>query len=238
MSAHHVVEPTGRRDRPSTVFIAPEDLLAKWRERPETPTDLLAFADKDVQHAVDIIRRDQPRVVVFDQIFASTSVGAAVVDDLCADPRLARTDIRLLEAAHSASLGTYGPTTGLALANLAKTLARRPLRQASRVKMPVGSNILVDGSSAILVDISTSGAQVVSSTILKPNQRVRLVVTTNGTAGRSAGSVGLVVARDGAGPGLVPRRSPVQGRTPGVSSRACPRASKTDLGSTAPETRP
>ena len=189
MSAHPVVEPTRRIACPSTVFIAPEDLLAKWSERPETPTDLLAFADKDVQHAVDIIRRDQPRVVVFDQLFASTSEGAAIVDDLCSDPRLARTDIRLLEAAHSASLGTHGPTTGLALANLATKLARRPLRQASRVKMPAGSDILVDGAPAILVDISTSGAQVVSSTILKPNQRVRIVVTTNGTAGRSAGSV-------------------------------------------------
>ena len=103
--------------------------------------------------------------------------------------RLARTDIRLLEAARSASLGTHGPTTGLALANLAKPLGRRPLRQASRVKMPAGADVLVDGAPAILVDISTSGAQVVSSTILKPNQRVRLVVTTNGTAGRSAASV-------------------------------------------------
>ena len=190
MSAHQLAEPTTRRiDCPSTVFIASEDLLAQWSERPETPTDLLAFADKDVQHAVDIIRRNQPQIVVFDQTFASTSAGAAVVDDLCSDPRLARTDIRLLEAARSASLGTHGPTTGLALANLAKPLGRRPLRQASRVKMPAGTDVLVDGAPAILVDISTSGAQVVSSTILKPNQRVRLVVTTNGTAGRSAASV-------------------------------------------------
>ena len=37
--------------------------------------------------------------------------------------------------------------------------------------------------------MSTSGAQVVSLTILKPNQRVRVVVTTDGTANRSAANV-------------------------------------------------
>ena len=185
-----MVEPTtGRTDWPSTVLIASEDLLAKWSEHLTTPTDLLAFADSDVQHAVDIIRCNQPRIVVFDQMFASTSKGAAVVHDLCSDPSLAQTDIRLLEAERSTSLGTHWPKTGLALANLAKSLARRPLRQAKRVKIPAGVEVLVDGAPATLVDMATSGAQVVSLTILKPNQRVRVVVTTDGTANRSAANV-------------------------------------------------
>ena len=190
MSAHQVVEPTTRRtDCPSTVLIAFEDLLAKWSKRLATSTDLLTFADSDVQHAVDIIRRNQPRIVVFDQMFASTSKGAAVVHDLYSDPRLAQTDIRLLEAERSTSPGTHGPENGLALANLTKPPARRPLRQARRVKIPTGVEVLVDGAPATLVDISTSGAQVVSSTILKPNQRVRVMVTTDGAAKRSAANV-------------------------------------------------
>ena len=122
-------------------------------------------------------------------MFASTSKGAAVVHDLCSHQRLAQTNIRLLEAERSTSLGTHGPKTGLALANLAKPLARRPLRQAPRVKILAGVEVLVDGAPATLVDMSTSGAQVVSLTILKPNQRVRVVVTTDGVAKRSAANV-------------------------------------------------
>jgi hypothetical protein len=37
--------------------------------------------------------------------------------------------------------------------------------------------VLVDGRSAALVDLSTIGAQVVSSNVLKPNQRIRVVLT-------------------------------------------------------------
>ena len=34
--------------------------------------------------------------------------------------------------------------------------------------------MLIDGNPALLVDLSVVGAQVVSNTLLKPNQRVRL----------------------------------------------------------------
>ena len=34
--------------------------------------------------------------------------------------------------------------------------------------------VVVDGNAATLVDLSTVGAQVVSSAVLKPNQRVRM----------------------------------------------------------------
>ena len=34
----------------------------------------------------------------------------------------------------------------------------------------------VDGNPAALIDLSTVGAQVVSATVLKPNQRVRVIM--------------------------------------------------------------
>jgi hypothetical protein len=37
--------------------------------------------------------------------------------------------------------------------------------------------VLVDGNQAALIDLSTVGAQVVSTTVLKPNQRIRLAMT-------------------------------------------------------------
>jgi hypothetical protein len=36
--------------------------------------------------------------------------------------------------------------------------------------------VLIDGNAATLVELSTGGAQVVSPTILKPNQRVRMTL--------------------------------------------------------------
>ena len=61
--------------------------------------------------------------------------------------------------------------------------------------------MLIDGNPAMLVDLSTVGAQVVSATLLKPNQRVRLSFTEGGEAGalqRRRGMVG-VRAAEGAG---------------------------------------
>lgn len=49
-------------------------------------------------------------------------------------------------------------------------------RYAPRVPVVQGLEVLLDGSPATLVDVSVTGAQVVSSTVLKPNQRVRVVL--------------------------------------------------------------
>jgi hypothetical protein len=39
-----------------------------------------------------------------------------------------------------------------------------------------GVEVLIDGSPATLIDLSVIGAQVISPTILKPNQRVRMIL--------------------------------------------------------------
>jgi hypothetical protein len=48
---------------------------------------------------------------------------------------------------------------------------------------------MVDGNRATLVDLSTLGAQVVSTTVLKPNQRVRLALTDEHVSLRFNGAV-------------------------------------------------
>jgi PilZ domain len=40
-----------------------------------------------------------------------------------------------------------------------------------------GVDVVIDGNVATLVDLSVIGAQVVSPTILKPNQRVRISIS-------------------------------------------------------------
>ena len=55
-------------------------------------------------------------------------------------------------------------------------LDQRGTRRAPRVRMREGIEVLVDGNTASLVDLSTVGAQVVCTSVLKPNQRVRVTL--------------------------------------------------------------
>ena len=52
-------------------------------------------------------------------------------------------------------------------------------RQAERIKLQAANDVLVDGVTSVLVDISTSGAQVLSPTTLRPNRVVRLMLRTS-----------------------------------------------------------
>jgi hypothetical protein len=56
-------------------------------------------------------------------------------------------------------------------------LDQRGTRRAPRVRIAGDVSVLVDGNGAKLVDLSTVGAQVISPTTLKPNQRVRMALT-------------------------------------------------------------
>ena len=47
----------------------------------------------------------------------------------------------------------------------------------------------MDGNPALLIDLSLVGSQVVSSTVLKPNQRVRVIMGDGKAAVRCSGSL-------------------------------------------------
>jgi len=62
-------------------------------------------------------------------------------------------------------------------------------RRAARFRIRQGVEIQLDGNPANLVDLSVMGAQVVSATILRPNQRVRISVPTDEFVMRFRGAV-------------------------------------------------
>ena len=71
-----------------------------------------------------------------------------------------------------------------------KRPSRRSIRRARvapRIRIKDGVDVAIDGNPAALVDLSAVGAQVVSPTVLKPNQRVR-VLMENGKV-KCAGAV-------------------------------------------------
>jgi hypothetical protein len=58
-----------------------------------------------------------------------------------------------------------------------QTLDQRGTRRAPRFKVAGTFGALLDGNAASVVDISTIGAQVVSSVVLKPNQVVKMALS-------------------------------------------------------------
>src|SRR5262249_19147208 len=57
---------------------------------------------------------------------------------------------------------------------------QRGTRRAPRFKMKEKTMVVVDGANAVLIDLSTIGAQLVSPAKLSPNQRVRVVLKDEG----------------------------------------------------------
>jgi hypothetical protein len=55
--------------------------------------------------------------------------------------------------------------------------------------MRQGIDVQIDGSTAALVDLSTMGAQVLSTTVLKPRQRVRVILAVEPYLIRAIGTV-------------------------------------------------
>jgi hypothetical protein len=159
-----------------TVFVASADLLARLSSQ-SASADLLTFTDSESQGALDAIVRRRPRVVVLEQLFAATAKGEAFVNRLRADPQLSGLEIRLLASDRSAVLKTSPHALnvgGGTLVSMAQPFLTGPLRRAQRVRMPAGVDLVIDGSAARLIDLSTMGAQVLSAVILRPNQSVRL----------------------------------------------------------------
>jgi hypothetical protein len=74
---------------------------------------------------------------------------------------------------------------------IAEPLDQRGTRRAKRYRISPPLDVMVDGNTATLVDLSKIGAQVVSTAALKPNQRVRLGLTDDRATVRVNGRVAL-----------------------------------------------
>lgn len=155
------------------MLIAAANLLPALKERTfRAETELIAFADTDALHALDVISRRRPHLVALERGFASTPRGTALIHRLRADPTLAQLEIRVVS--HEEQGMPAAMPAAAAVAMPATPLDYRGTRRAPRYAMAPGVSVEVNGNEATLVDLSTIGAQVVSATILKPNQRVRL----------------------------------------------------------------
>ena len=158
---------------PATVLIAAPEHLAALKARDDM-VSATTFSDTEALRALDVITRQRPDVVALERLFAATSRGTALINRIKADPSLTACEIRIV--AHDGSGGTSAAAVAEAPRPPAAPLDQRGPRRAPRVRMGEGVEVQIDGSPAALVDLSLVGAQVVSSTILKPNQRIRVTI--------------------------------------------------------------
>jgi hypothetical protein len=175
----------------SVVLIAVPDQLDALKARTEY-TDAQAFTDAETPAALEAIIVGRPDIVAIERLFAKKSRGAALINRIKADTSLETVEIRIVSAESGAAKAAGrggssvapadlagGGTAAAAVAAPPVALDQKGTRRAQRFKIIEGIEVLIDGNPAMLVDLSTVGAQVESGTLHKPNQRVRLSFLEN-----------------------------------------------------------
>ena len=159
-----------------TVLIAAPTYLGALKQRNEFK-DALAFVDTDALRAFEAILRQRANVVVIDASFAATSRGSALIGRIKADPLLTDCDVQVI-AHEEAPPAAVEPVVaaGRVSAPIVPASKPGPPSASTPFTMLDGVELLVDGLSATLIDLSVNGAQVVSTTSLKPHQKVRLTL--------------------------------------------------------------
>lgn len=185
------------------------------RERLAGEEDLQTFADSEPIQALQAILDQRPDLIVIERLFAATPRGAALINRIKTDPGLGACEIRVMShtgdyvrqvtrpasgpsGGTSVPVETHAPGGSSAQAASAASVATaegvRPLdwhgtRRAQRYKVKPGVEIQLDGSAVSVVDVSVVGAQVVSPTILRPNQKVRVTIPHEETQVRCRGTI-------------------------------------------------
>lgn len=182
------------------------------RERLSGEGDLLGFADTEPIQALQAILEHRPSLIVLERLFAATPRGAALINRIKTDPQLDHTEVRVMShtgdytrvvirpsavdsPARPPSLMSgardtvgHGVSTA-AIEDQPRQLDWHGTRRAPRHRVRSGVEIQLDGNPASVVDLSTMGAQVLSATILRPNQRVRISVPTDEFVMRFRGAI-------------------------------------------------
>ncbi len=156
-----------------TVVIATADVLTALQERAASfGGEILGFNDAQALQALETVSKRKPAIVAFERMFATTPRGAALINRIKADPKLTQTEVRVV--AHDSDYVRVSPRQRT---EAQKALDQRGTRRAPRFKMADKTGISIDGNAGSIIDLSSIGAQVVSTAGLKPNQDLRLTLT-------------------------------------------------------------
>ena len=193
----------------AALVIAAENLMPALRERVKVEGEVITFPDTEPIQALQAILEQRPDLVVLERLFAATPRGAALVNRIKSDPQLAHTEVRVMSHTGDYTRQVVKPTVTKApapsgggtatapqpvSAPVATEEAPRPLdwqgtRRAQRFRVRPGVELQLDGNPAAVVDLSVVGAQVISPTVLRPNQKVRIALPNDDFLLRFRGAV-------------------------------------------------
>lgn len=186
------------------VVIAASNLMPPLCERLSGEGELLTFADTEPIQALQAILDKRPRLVVLERLFAATPRGAALINRIKTDPALAHAEVRVMShtgdytrqvakpsvvEAPAAAVSAAQPASAIATEEPPRRLDWHGTRRAPRHRVRAGLEIQLDGNPASVVDLSIVGAQVLSSTILRPNQKVRVSIPNDDFVMRFRGAI-------------------------------------------------
>ena len=191
----------------AALVIAAENLMPALRERVKVDGEIATFSDTEPIQALQAIMDQRPGLVVLERLFAATPRGAALINRIKSDPQLATVEVRVMSHTGDYSRQVVKPTAVPAAAQpvgaaagpaahapVATEDAPKPLdwhgtRRAPRFRLRNGVELQLDGNPAAVNDLSVVGAQVISPTILRPNQKVRITVPNDDFVLRFRGAI-------------------------------------------------
>ena len=173
--------------------------------------EFLTFADTEPIQALQAILERRPRLIVLERLFAATPRGAALINRIRTDPQISGADVRVMshtgdyvrqvsrstiveepapmEVARVLVGEDYAVPMVAPPSDTPRVLDWHGTRRAPRHRLRPGVEIQLDGNPVSIIDMSVVGAQVVSVTILRPNQRVRVSVPSDDFVMRFRGTV-------------------------------------------------
>jgi PilZ domain-containing protein len=195
----------------AALVIAAHNLMPALRERLDVPTagDVLTFADTEPIQALQAIMEQRPSLIVLERLFAATPRGAALINRIKSDPSLGHAEVRVMShtgdysrqvvkptlvgapapAAASANAAPAAAAASVATEEAPRRLDWHGTRRAPRHRIRAGVELQLDGNPATVIDLSIVGAQVISPTVLRPNQKVRITLPNEDFTLRFRGAI-------------------------------------------------
>lgn len=195
---------------PAAVVIGASNLLSSLCSHLSGEGELITFADTEPIQALQTILEKRPSLIVLERLFAATPRGAALINRIKTDPHLGSAQLRVMShtgdytrqitrsgvVSSIPAIVDAGGAHVLTDATSATAVAepQRPLdwhgtRRAQRYRVRSGVEIQLDGNAVVVIDLSNVGAQVLSNTILRPNQKVRVTIPQEETLVRCRGAI-------------------------------------------------
>ena len=174
----------------AAIVISSTQYASALMSRTSIDGSVLDFSDDEPLKAIAAITQHQPPLVVLERFFAATPRGAALINRIKSDPSLTATVIKVVAhdsaysrviprrpTADTATAPKPAPDPGPPAAEPRTALDAEGTRIAPRIQLQRGTQLHLGGSPVVIVDLSNTGAQVISPHALRPNDQFDAVLS-------------------------------------------------------------